>query len=60
MWRGGCIFQVLNREEVPGDMLLVGVHERYRPSCSGTCYVETKSSDGEWGVGQGGGGSHEG
>lgn len=39
--------QVYNREEIPADMLVVGVHERYRPSCGGVCYVETKSLDGE-------------
>ncbi|CAM9970043.1 unnamed protein product [Laminaria digitata] len=39
--------QVYNREEIPADMLVVGVHERYRPTCGGVCYVETKSLDGE-------------
>ncbi|CAM9262124.1 unnamed protein product, partial [Hapterophycus canaliculatus] len=43
----GDFVKVRNREEVPADMLLVGVHERYRPNCSGACYVETKSLDGE-------------
>lgn len=42
------VIQVHNREEVPADMVVVGVHERYRPNCSGACYVETKSLDGEY------------
>lgn len=32
---------------MPADMVVVGVHERYRPNCTGACYVETKSLDGE-------------
>ncbi|CAM9636300.1 unnamed protein product [Ascophyllum nodosum] len=43
----GDFVKVRNREEVPADMLVVGVHERYRPTCSGVCYLETKSLDGE-------------
>ena len=44
---GALLAQVYNREEIPADMLVVGVHERYRPNCGGVCYVETKSLDGE-------------
>ncbi|CAN0016036.1 unnamed protein product, partial [Discosporangium mesarthrocarpum] len=43
----GDFVRVSNREEIPADMLIVGVHERYRPQCGGVCYVETKSLDGE-------------
>ncbi|CAN0038698.1 unnamed protein product [Pylaiella littoralis] len=43
----GDFVKVHNRQEVPADMLLVGVHERYKPNYTGACYVETKSLDGE-------------
>jgi magnesium-transporting ATPase (P-type) len=38
---------IKNREDVPTDVLIVGVHEPNKPVCEGTCYVETKSLDGE-------------
>jgi magnesium-transporting ATPase (P-type) len=38
---------IKNREDVPTDVLIIGVHEPNKPVCEGTCYVETKSLDGE-------------
>lgn len=39
--------QIQNREVVPADVILVGVHEPEPDAPDGICYLETKSLDGE-------------
>ncbi len=43
----GDIVLLRNWEEVPADIIVLGVHEPHAPAYSGSCYVETKSLDGE-------------
>ncbi len=43
----GDIVLMRNLEDVPADMIILGVHEAHAPVYSGCCYVETKSLDGE-------------
>ncbi len=43
----GDIVLLRNLEEVPADIIILGVHEPHAPVYSGCCYVETKSLDGE-------------
>ncbi len=43
----GDIVLLRNFDIVPADMIILGVHEQHAPVYSGSCYVETKSLDGE-------------
>lgn len=45
--RVGDIVQILNREIIPADVLILSVNEPVGEAASGICYVETKSLDGE-------------
>ncbi len=49
-WRdlkvGNCV-QILNREVIPADVLILAVAESNVSNPGGICYVETKSLDGE-------------
>ncbi|CAM9414176.1 unnamed protein product [Choristocarpus tenellus] len=45
--RVGDFVLVKNREPIPADLLVMGVHEPNPDSRAGICYVESKSLDGE-------------
>ncbi|CAN0438856.1 unnamed protein product [Discosporangium mesarthrocarpum] len=45
--RVGDFVLVHNREPIPADLLVIGVHEPSKGSNVGMCYVESKSLDGE-------------
>jgi len=49
-WRDlvvGDIVQVVSRETIPADVVILGVAEKAAAGATGVCYVETKSLDGE-------------
>jgi len=43
----GDLVKILNREQIPADLCVVGVSEIDPANPTGMCYVETKSLDGE-------------
>ena len=43
----GDIIMISNRQSIPADMIILGVDEKDPITARGTCYVETKSLDGE-------------
>lgn len=43
---GDCL-KIVSREQIPADLLILGVSEKSPASPQGLCYVETKSLDGE-------------